>query len=1064
MRNFNIFVPRTRGLCLFMVLLLGFFVVGVQAQTRDKSIVVTGTVTDALGEVLPGVNVMEKSTTNGTITDADGKYSINASSSKAVLVFSYMGYLTLEAPVSGQAMNVTLKEDNQQLDEVVVIGYGTAKKRDLTGAVSTVKAEKMAAEAPRNVQDLLRANSPGLSITMSSNAKGSSEMQIRGKNSLKASSSPLIVLDGVIYEGSMDDINPMDIETVDVLKDASSAAVYGAKSANGVIVINTKKGKTGKPVVNFNANVGFAQVANPKEVLDANQFLSYRQDYEVGKKDEAYHAKYPQMFIDPRRLQGVDALAWYNYDQKVPVSSATEDEMLRTWLTRLELKNPEIDNYFAGNLTDWQDLVFQTAMQQDYTASVSNRTDNMSYYWSMGYSDREGIIVGDKFSAFRTRLNLESKINNWLTIGMNTGFSSRDEGGKPAEWGQMVTISPYGANYMDDPDASEDLKKYPTGDRTPKNPFYDNSYRDRRKYINSLNSNIYARLTLPFGFEYQMNFIPRYEWKEDYNHESSKNIDWKANGGKATRDTEKIFSWQIDNIIRWKKEFNKIHNIEVTLLANAEKFQSWQQKMTASQFSPSDILGWHRMQAGTVPLNESKDEYQTGDALMGRVFYSLQNKYMLTASVRRDGFSAFGQENPRALFPAVALGWVFTSEKFMEQTSSWLNYGKLRLSWGENGNRSIGRYDALSEMNSGGHPYIDQSGNIYLSSQLYVNRMQNIGLKWERTSSYNLGLDFSLFNDILSGTFEGYVSRTNDLLVDRVLPEIVGFNEVAANLGQIANKGMELTLNASLINKTNFGWNTTVNFSLNRREIKELYGDMVDVKDANGNVIGQKEADDIKNKWFIGQDPDRIWDFEHVGVWQVEEAEEAKKYGLQPGDFKYRDQNGDGVMTNDDKTFQGYKTPRFRWTWRNEFTFYKNISLSFMMYSFWGHYDGYNLAANVSNFPDRCTDYLQPHWMPENRINDYARIGSKNTGTIYRKRSFIRLDNITVSYNVPKNFLKRFSVENMRFSASVRNVAVFSPDWDFWDPERGWDYAKDKAAEGSTPTPRTFNLSVNFTL
>lgn len=1052
-------------ICITLFLLLSITLGEAHAQNApsQKNILVTGTVTDNAGEPLPGVNVMQKATTNGTITDVDGKYSINMAKN-AMLTFSYMGYLTQDLPVNSQVVNVTLKEDNQQLDEVVVIGYGTAKKRDLTGAVSTVKAEKMAAEAPRTVQDLLRANSSGLSITMSSNAKGNSDMQIRGKNSLKASSSPLIVLDGVIYEGGMEDINPMDIETIDVLKDASSAAVYGAKSANGVIVINTKKGKTGKPVVNFNANIGFAQVANAKEVLDADQFLSYRQDYEIGKKDDAYHAKYPQMFIDPRRLQGVDALAWYNYDQKTPVSSATEDEMLHTWLTRLELKNPEIDNYFAGRHTNWPDLVFQTALQQDYTASVSNRTDNMSYYWSMGYTDREGVISGDEFSAFRTRLNLESKVNSWLTIGMNSGFSSRDESGKPADWAQMVRISPYGANHMDDPEASEDLKKYPTGDRTPANPFYDNSYRDRRKYINTLNSNIYARLTLPFGFEYQMNFIPRYEWKENYNHESSKHIDWAANGGKSTRETEKIFSWQIDNIIRWKKEFNKIHNVEVTLLANAEKFQSWRQKMTSSQFSPSDILGWHRMQAGTVPLNESDDQFQTGDALMGRVFYSLKNKYMLTASVRRDGFSAFGQENPRALFPAVALGWVFTSEKFMEQTSSWLNYGKLRLSWGENGNRSIGRYDALSDMTSGSHPYIDQSGNVYISSQLYVNRMQNSGLKWERTSSYNLGLDFSLFNDIVSGTFEGYMSTTNDLLVDRVLPEIVGFASVAANLGQIANKGVELTLNGSLINKTNFGWNTSVNFSLNRREIKKLYGDMVDVKDESGNIIGQKEADDIKNRWFIGQDPDRIWDYEHLGVWQVEEADEAKKYGLQPGDFKYLDKDGNGVMTDDDKTFQGYKTPRFRWTWRNEFTFYKNISLSFMMYSFWGHYDSYNLAANVSNFPDRCTDYVQPHWMPENRINDYARIGSKNTGTIYQKRSFIRLDNITLSYNVPKSFLKRFSVENMRFSASVRNVAVFAPDWDFWDPERGWNYTDDKAADGSTPTPRTFNLSVNFTL
>ena len=630
----------------------------------------------------------------------------------------------------------------------------------------------------------------------------------------------------------------------------------------------------------------------------------------------------------------------------------------------------------------------------------------------------------------------------------------------------MVRISPYGANEMNNPDASEDIKKYPTEDRTPQNPFYENSYRDRRKWYNTLNSNIYAKLKLPFGIEYQMNFIPRYQWYEFYDHISSKEIDMKAKGGEAIRETEKIFSWQIDNILRWKREFNKVHNVEVTLLANAEKYQSWKQKMSTSGFSPSDILGWHNMKAGTVPLLESDDQYQTGDALMGRLFYSFKNKYMLTASVRRDGFSAFGQENPRAVFPAVALGWIFTSEKFMESTSNWLNYGKLRLSWGENGNRGIGRYDALSNMVSGPHPYIDASGNIFISSQLYVDRMQNRGLKWERTSSYNFGLDFSLFKDILSGSLEVYKSTTNDLLVDRALPEIIGFDKVAANLGQIANHGLELTLNANLINTQKFGWNTSVNFSLNRRKIKKLYGDMIDVKDENGNVIGQKEADDIKNKWFIGQDPDRIWDYENVGIWQVEETEEAAKYGFQPGDLKFRDVNGDGVMTNEDKVFQGYTTPRFRWTWRNEFTFLKDISLSFMMYSYWGHYDKFDRVTNASNFADRCSEYVQPRWTPENRSNEWARIGSKKDGDvhIWRQRSFIRLDNITLSYNVPKTFLKKFSVQNMRFSASVSNVAVFSPHWDFWDPERGWNYGDNKAGEESTPTPRTFNLSVNFTL
>jgi hypothetical protein len=246
------------------------------------------------------------------------------------------------------------------------------------------------------------------------------------------------------------------------------------------------------------------------------------------------------------------------------------------------------------------------------------------------------------------------------------------------------------------------------------------------------------------------------------------------------------------------------------------------------------------MQAGTVPLNESDDTYRTGDALMGRLFYSLHDRYMVTASVRRDGFSAFGQKNPRAVFPALALAWTFTSEEFAQPITSWFDYGKLRFSWGENGNRDIGQYEALSDMVSGPHPYIDQNGNIYITSQIYVNRMSNANLKWERTASTNVGLDFSFLNNRISGALEGYVATTNDLLVDRALPEIIGYNSVAANLGKLQNRGFEATVNANIIESPKFAWNASANFSLNRRKIVSLYGDMIDVKDEDGNVIGQK--------------------------------------------------------------------------------------------------------------------------------------------------------------------------------------------------------------------------------
>ena len=1016
--------------------------------------VVTGHIADGRGEALIGVNVVEAGTTNGTITDIDGNYSLRLTTSNSILNVSYIGFKTQTINVGTRSViNVTLEEETSYLDEVVVVGYGTMRQKDLTGAISTIRAEELKAEAPRSIQDLLRGNSAGLNIGFANTAKGDAGLQIRGRNTLKAGSEPLIVLDGVIYEGALADINPMDVASIDVLKDASSAAVYGAKAASGVVVILTQKGgRAGKPLVSFNTSIGLVQSANQPKLLDADGFMQYRRGYEIGRHSDAYLQEFPEIFEDPRKLQNVSQLEWFNYDKKTRVETFTEEDLLRTWAGRLELKVPEIDNFILNRTTDWAKKVFHTGLQQDYQASISNKTDDASYYWSLGYSDREGIIVGNRFSVFRTRLNLESKITSFLRIGVNSGFSSRNEGYLQADWGQMVRISPYGADEIGNKEVDEYIWKYPTTDVTPVNPFFDNLYRDRKDWYNTLNANMYAIVNFPFDIEYQFNFIPYYEWREYYNHDSSKNFSWAASGGSAERTTHKVYSWQIDNVLRWKKRFNEIHNIETTFLVNAEQRQYWRQKMTTSQFSPSDILGYHRMQAGTVPILESDDTYRTGDALMGRVFYSLRDRYMITASVRRDGFSAFGQKNPRAVFPAVALGWTFTSEKFAEPITSWFDYGKLRLSWGENGNRDIGQYEALSDMTSGPHPYIDQNGNLYITSQIYVNRMSNANLKWERTASLNIGLDFSFLNNRISGALEAYKATTQDLLVDRALPEIIGYNSVAANLGKLENRGFEATVNADIISTSKFSWNASANFSLNRRKIVSLYGDMIDVKDKDGNIIGQKEADDIKNRWFIGQDPDRIWNYELIGVWQKEEATEAAKYGLQPGDFKYKDQNEDGVMTDADRIFQGYTTPRFRWTLRNEFIFNKNLSLSTMMYSYWGQYNSFNRAANVSNFPDRCSEYVQPYWTVENRINDYARIGSKNIGTVYKEKSFIRFENITLSYNVPKILTQKIFVQDMRLSFSVRNVAVFAPHWNFWDPEL------------SDPTPRTYNVSLNFTL
>ena len=351
-------------------ILLGLFT----TQSFAQNITITGTVKDQSGEPLIGVNVMEKGTTNGSITDMDGKYSVSSTGKKTILVFSYIGYISQEIPAGNRkTINVTMKEDTEELEEVVVIGYGTAKKKDLTGAISRVKTEKLETEAPRSVQDLLRASASGLSISMATDAAGTADLQIRGKNSLKAGSSPLLVLDGVIYDGSLQDINPMDIENIDVLKDASSVAVYGAKAANGVVAITTKKGKTGKPVISFNANVGMVSNALLPKTVDGAGFIKFRQEYGESLMTEAEIAAQPGKFTDPRTLStaGIDPLAWYNYDQNLlSLPYRMKDNDLQM-VDPFKLQTIEMENYLNGIETDWDDVVFQTGLQQDYTVSIS---------------------------------------------------------------------------------------------------------------------------------------------------------------------------------------------------------------------------------------------------------------------------------------------------------------------------------------------------------------------------------------------------------------------------------------------------------------------------------------------------------------------------------------------------------------------------------------------------------------------------------------------------------------------------------------------------------------------
>jgi TonB-linked SusC/RagA family outer membrane protein len=1001
---------------------------------------ITGTVSDVRNAPLAGATVTIKGTKLSTVTDQNGKFSLRGVADGAVIQISFSGYLTEEVQAAAGALKVTLREQINQLTDVVVVGYGTQRKKDLTGAVVQVKATQLENENARSVQDMLRGNAPGLDVGFNASPKGGGDLRVRGRASLTASSSPLIVVDGVIYQGDLSDINPNDIATMDVLKDASSAAVFGARSANGVILISTKKGKSGKPVITFNSNYTMNKIARWPGLLSPEEFLSWRSDviYSMRGYDSTSKPGIKYWAWDPKKLP-----SGFTVDQWLALGNQVGQDPTTVWLNRLGgtvgMAPVEIESYKNNTPIDWQKLMLNSnGRQHDHTVSVAGRNETFNYYTSFGIFDNEGMAVGERFKTFRARTNIESNIAKYLTFGMNMQFASRDEGAVPVRLSDMIRSTPFGNLYQ----ADGRLRSSTTdniGNNT--NPLIDVYYVTRSIKSNNLFGTVYAKGKLPWGFSYQVNYTPRFEWFHNYQHTSSKRPLLESRGGITSRRDDRTFQWQIDNLLMWNKKFGK-HSIDATGLFNAEKFQFFSSTINAENYLPNDNLGFNAIQAARlVTLVTTNDQYATGDAIMGRINYGYDDKYLLTVTGRRDGYSAFGQGNPRAFFPSAALGWVLSDEKFMKNTTDWLEYAKVRVSYGQNGNREIGRYAALSQLASNSYLYTNTAGsNVGVGTVQTIN-MSNPNLRWERNASLNFGADFSLKGGKISGAIDYYIRQTRDLLVNRALPNVTGFSSVVANLGAIDNSGIELNLNTENMNKSNFVWRTSFSIWSNKNKIIKLYG-KVPVTDAAGKVT-YVDQDDQANGWFINRNVNTIWDFKVVGVWKTAEAATAKSFGFNPGDFKLEDVNKDGKFTIDDKQFLGQTVPKVSFNLRNEFTIYKNWDVSFQLYGRLGQLTQFNEATHATLFGgvmfyDRSQFYKLPYWTPDNQIDDYARMmsaeGSGIKFNVWRSSSFVRVNNVSIAYTIPKSALNKIKAQGLKLYFNVQNAAVFSP-WSYFDPE-----------------------------
>lgn len=989
------------------------------AQTNQT---VKGKVVDKSGLTLLGVNILNVTTNTGSITDIDGNFTVDAKKGD-ILRFSYIGMKEVEITVEKTELNVTLLEESQALDDIVVIGYGTSKKKDLTGAVASLKLEDspVMSMPNNNVLESLKGSLPGVNIGMSSSAGATPGFSIRGQNSIKAGTSPLLVVDGIIG-GSFAELNPQDIASIDILKDASSTAVYGSRAANGVIIVTTKRGKTDKPQFNFNMNYGVQTWTRKPEMMNGEQYIKFRQDWAKAEGRD-----------------GVDL----------------EPEYL--------LLPKEYAAYQQGSEINWFDETTQSAPTQSYQLSVSGADEKFNYYVSGNYLDQEGLMVGDNFSRASFLTKLEAILTTWLKAGINLSGNIRDYSGVAPDMYTATYIGPWGFMNSTFQGYEDKMERYPGGNTSWGNPFWVTHAVDDldKRYGFSAKGFLDVRLPWIEGLSWRLNgaynishsIAARFNHEEQYVNTLKENellnpqqFLKNANGYRKESNGR---SWLMNQILNYNRQFGE-HKVDFTFMSERQRSHSEGTQASASDFEQAGttVLGYNSLEKGNLEKRgvDSWKGMTSQLAYMLRLNYVWRDRYHVSASWRRDGYSAFAEGHKYGTFKSAAVAWTASEENFMKNDV--MNYLKLRLSYGENGNPSIDSYSTFPKVGEGGYIF----GTEYMKS-LYQSSLSNQKLGWERTNALNVGVDFGFFNNRLSGNLEYYNSRTHDLLVSRRLPSTSGYGSILDNMGEIANWGVELGLHSVNVETKDFQWNTDFSFWLNRNKIVSLYG-----IDSDGDGI---EDDDLSNGWFIGKSLGAVYTYETDGIVQESDKEYMETYNMLPGDVKIVDQNGDGKIDSDDKKIIGYTKPNFTMNMRNTFT-YKNWQFYFSLdYIAGGGKNNYYITNNQKGFnPNQMpsANWLnEEYWTPERPSNVSPRANYQNTYGLgfYQSRSFVRLQDITLSYRFSNDLLQKTKfLTNARVFISGKNLLTFT-GWRGMDPEAG-----QRIGEGS-PSFKTFSVGLN---
>ena len=1032
----------------FSVLLLTLIVAtGAVAQN-----LVRGTVVDDTGLEVIGASILVKGTNQGTITDMEGKFSLSVPDKNSVLVVSYIGYQTLEVKSdSSKPMSIVLKEDSEMLEEVVVVGYQEVKKKDLTGSVAKVDMDNLLNSPVGSFDQTLGGRVAGVNVSSGEGQPGGTmNIVIRGNNSLTQDNSPLYVIDGFPVEDASlaSTINPSDIESLDILKDASATAIYGARGANGVVIITTKKGKVGKPQLKYDGSFGFQNITKKIPLMDAYEFVKLQ--------TELYPSDADRYYLTMHDVNGNIILD----ENSQPIKY-------------------NLDYYKTAPQYAWQDEIFRTAWQQNHNVSLMGGSEGVRYTASLSYFDQDGVILCSNYQRFQSRMNTNVRHGKW-NASITANYSRSVQTGSSTSlysssgmnnlfysvWGYRP-VNHLGKRL-------EDLKNNGVDDALDMtndyrfNPYMDllNAY--RKYYINNLQLNGYVAYDILKGLKLKVSggFTNDLRNSDQFNNSNSRYGSPISNDKvNATVQRMQRLTWLNENVLTYQTRVKKHHAINSLLGVTFQNsdYESYSFKTTNI---PNESLGMAGMNEGIPSTTTSLKSSWSMMSFLARINYDYKSKYYATASFRADGSSKFSKKNRFGYFPSGSLAWTFTQEEFMKKYSSVLSNGKLRFSWGLTGNNRVGEYDyyaMLAMLKAKQGTYISNGSN---SSTVYPfdNNLNSVGiapisilnedLKWETTEQWNVGLDLDFFNERLGFTVDWYLKTTRDLLLDAVLPQSTGFFSAMKNIGKIRNTGWELTLNTVNVQTKNFKWSSNFNIAFNKNKVLELAENQTALLTSAYFDQNYNAQPTYISK--VGYPMDMMYGYIYEGTYKYEDFyNSGGTYTLrpdvpaytgenntQPGMPKYKDINGDGKIDSGDRTFIGRGQPIHTGGFTNDFS-YKGFDLSiFFQWSYGNDILNANLLffENVNGKKDlnQFASYAD-RWTPENPYSDIPSATKSSSNQVVSSRviedgSFLRLKTVTLGYNIPTKYTQKWKIANARVYVAGQNLWTLT-GYSGYDPE-----------------------------